>query len=706
MNNLAPSGPHWFEAFLQSAQYLLRLQTQQDVWEHLGKFALTHFPAAWLAVAERDAGGHVSLHYRAPAQAFAAEDLLTSEIRSTVADVLDSGFLASRVLHIPAPSMTVFLPLADNELTNRVLLLGHHDAQPLAKDLLNVYLALAGLAGAALERKRAEQEVRRVNAELEERVAERTAQFQAANETLRKEVVERRQIEEALRENREWLRVTLTSIGDAVIAADTRGVVTFLNPVAATLTGWSVEQGEGQPIQQVFHIVNEQTGLPADDIVARVLREGHTVELANHTVLRAQNGRKVPIEDSAAPIRDSAGKVIGVVVVFHDVTEKRLAQETRRRDEQELREMTQRLTYHVDHSPLAVIEWGPDMRLIRWSGAAERIFGWTAEEVLGKHMEDFRWIYEDDQAQVAEVSAGLQTGAGSGRFSANRNYRKDGSVVHCEWYNSSLADSSGKLRSILSLVLDVSERRRAEQALLSSEKLATVGRMAASIAHEINNPLAAVMNSLYLAQTGTDDLAEVRRYLALADDELRRVAHITQQTLGFYRESSAPTRVSVNAVMDSTVDLLGGRIKIKRAVIEKQYAGDLYVEAVPGELRQVLSNLVGNSLDAIPDEGVIKVRVSKSSAVKSHSNQVRITVADNGKGIDAATLPHIFEPLFTTKTHTGTGLGLWVSKQLIDKHHGCIRVRSQSKGLRRGTVVSVVFPAEPGAAARGQAVAG
>ena len=149
-------------------------------------------------------------------------------------------------------------------------------------------------------------------------------------------------------------------------------------------------------------------------------------------------------------------------MVFDAITE-------RKRMEEELRELSQRLSYHVDYSPLAVIEWGPDMRLIRWSGEAEHLFGWRAEEVLGKRMEDFRWVYEEDKVQVAEVSLDLTTGTNKNRFSVNRNYRKDGTLVHCEWYNSSLLDDSGKFRSILSLVLDVTGRKKMEDELRRSE---------------------------------------------------------------------------------------------------------------------------------------------------------------------------------------------------------------------------------------------
>ena len=169
-----------------------------------------------------------------------------------------------------------------------------------------------------------------------------------------------------------------------------------------------------------------------------------------------RDGHLVWVDMSTVAVRDAAGKPAYLVTHVVDITERKQGEET-------LRELTQRLTYHVDNSPLAVIEWGPDMNLTRWSGEAECLFGWQAEEVLGKRMEDFRWIYQEDEGQVAEVSGELRTGANPRRFSANRNYCKDGSVVHCEWYNSSLLDASGNMRSILSLVLDVTARTRAER---------------------------------------------------------------------------------------------------------------------------------------------------------------------------------------------------------------------------------------------------
>jgi signal transduction histidine kinase len=260
----------------------------------------------------------------------------------------------------------------------------------------------------------------------------------------------------------------------------------------------------------------------------------------------------------------------------------------------------------------------------------------------------------------------------------------------------------GKSYGRLWLHMDISERKRAEEALLRSEKLASVGRMAATIAHEINNPLEVVTNALFIAKSA-GNLPEITcQYLDIADAELKRIAHITRQSLGFYRESTAPALTSVHAVLESAVELLKSRIRAKGAVIEKQWDGDVEITAVAGELRQVFSNLLSNSLDAIDPKGTIQLRVSTGAAFKNGERFVRVTVADNGKGISAGSRQHLFEPFFTTKGTVGTGLGLWVSKQIVDKHGGTIRMRSSSDGVRRGTVFSVVLPVTPAAAASRQ----
>jgi two-component system NtrC family sensor kinase len=244
--------------------------------------------------------------------------------------------------------------------------------------------------------------------------------------------------------------------------------------------------------------------------------------------------------------------------------------------------------------------------------------------------------------------------------------------------------------------IEILATTKAHEALVQSEKLASVGRMAAVIAHEINNPLDVMMNTLYLAQTieGLPDAA--RKYIEIADGELKRIAHITRQTLGFYRESTHPTTFFVAPLLESVLDLLQSRIRSKCAMVERRCDKNLQITAISGELRQVLANLVLNSLDAIDENGSVRldVHMSASSTLGHIVPQIRITVADDGPGIDEATLPHIFEPFFTTKGSIGNGLGLWVSRQIIGKHGGLIRVRSRTTGPRKGTIFTIVLPVE------------
>jgi signal transduction histidine kinase len=245
------------------------------------------------------------------------------------------------------------------------------------------------------------------------------------------------------------------------------------------------------------------------------------------------------------------------------------------------------------------------------------------------------------------------------------------------------------------LEAEIKQREQAHQALLRSETLATAGRMAASIAHEINNPLAAVMNTLFLARTSGGHPDAIREYLEIADGELLRVAHITRQTLGFYHESSAPSRISVSGLIGSVVDVLRSKIKAAGARVEQQCDEQLHVIAVFGELRQVLSNLLANSLDAVGPDGRIVLRAAASVDPNGGKRRVQITVGDSGHGIGPAAMKQIFEPFFTTKATVGMGIGLWVSRQLVEKNGGFIRVRSNTDGKYKGTTFSVLLPEAP-----------
>jgi two-component system, NtrC family, sensor kinase len=242
------------------------------------------------------------------------------------------------------------------------------------------------------------------------------------------------------------------------------------------------------------------------------------------------------------------------------------------------------------------------------------------------------------------------------------------------------------------LHIEIIARKKVEGALVNSEKLASVGRMAAVLAHEINNPLESVTNLLFLAQMAEGVPDHVRQYLETADGELKRIAQITRQTLGFYREASAPSTFTLASALDSVIDLFQAKRLSAHAVIERQCDSTLNVTAFHGEVRQVLSNFLKNSLDAIADGGRVTLRATLSPGFRDGRPGIRITIADNGGGVNAGSLPQLFTPFFTTKGSIGNGLGLWVSKQLVEKHSGRIQVRSRVDGPRKGTTFSILLP--------------
>ena len=255
--------------------------------------------------------------------------------------------------------------------------------------------------------------------------------------------------------------------------------------------------------------------------------------------------------------------------------------------------------------------------------------------------------------------------------------------------------SPNKLRWVGAIVMDVSERKRSEDALRRTEKLAATGRLAASIAHEINNPLEAITNLLYLLRgfCHLDDSA--LNYVTIAEKEVQRMSEITQQTLRFYRQSTLPARATMEELLDSVLDMYSARLSTLGIALERQYKPDLDLFCFAGEVRQVIANLVSNAMDATPGGGRLKVRARRSRDwVHPQYEGVRITIGDTGSGMTEEVRNRLFEAFFTTKGATGTGLGLWVSHEIILKHHGIIHLRSRaaSEGGASGTVFQIFFP--------------
>ncbi len=345
-------------------------------------------------------------------------------------------------------------------------------------------------------------------------------------------------------EQREWLNTTLHSIGDAVIATDEGGRVVFLNEFGATLTGYKSEEAKGLLLREVFPIFHETTRLPVEDPVERVIRMGTVVGLANHTILRRRDGTEIAIDDSAAPIRNLKGELIGVVLVFRDVT----------------------------------------------------------------------------------------------------------------------------------------RQRKVDSALRSAEKLATAGRFAATVAHEINNPLEAVVNSLYLLNQEPGLSQEGRRYLQMAEEELSRVAAVARQTLAFYKDSSSPTLVKIPVLLEEILSVYRRRLETRGVRVVRDYDDNAACVCSAGEMRQVFSNLILNSLDALRPEGTLTLRAKNTNG--DGGPGICVEVEDTGEGIAPENLDKIFEPFFTTKKDVGTGLGLWSAKNLVEKSGGTLDARSDT-GITR-----------------------
>ncbi|MEO8727626.1 MAG: ATP-binding protein [Acidobacteriaceae bacterium] len=356
-----------------------------------------------------------------------------------------------------------------------------------------------------------------------------------------------------LRESRERLEVTLRSIGDGVIATNAEGKITFLNAVAQELTQFSNESACGRTLGEVFHVIEEQSRERAESPVEQVIRRNLTVDAADRRILLRPDGTEIYVDDRGAPIRNDNGDLLGVVLVFRDIT----------------------------------------------------------------------------------------------------------------------------------------QQRRALDALRSNEKLVAAGRLSASIAHEIHNPLDIVMNLLFLMQRS--EPREHSGLMELAQQELSRVAQITKSMLGLYRESPEPITVNIGEIVQGIDVLLESKMRAKRVRLNKCCSARGEVKGFPAELRQVVSNLVGNAIDAVGPEGTVEVAISDERMSDGRAG-VLLCVRDNGSGISNDKMQQLFRPFFTTKGEKGTGLGLWISQGIVEKHGGYLEVESSVSPGSSGACFRVYLP--------------
>ena len=493
--------------------------------------------------------------------------------------------------------------------------------------------------------------------------------LQQKAQALQTEIQERKKIELALQERETELREFLedAAIGIHWTAAD--GTILWANRAELSLLGYTREEYVGRNISE-FHL----SSVAAQDILQSLAgkEELHGYEAR----LRCKDGsiRHVRI-DSNTLMRD--GRLLQAGSFTTDIT-------ARKQSEQALYQ----LAAIVASSDDAIISKDLNGIVTSWNDGAERMFGYRAEEIIGKPITTLipPEFYSDETLILGRIRAGERIE----HFETER-ITKNGERIQVSLTVSPVKDQRGKIVGAAKIARNITQQRKMEAKLHTSERLASVGRLAATVAHEINNPLEAVTNLIYLAKLQPQIPDLVQRYMSAADEELRRVAHITQQTLGFYRDNSQPVSLQMSIVIRDVLAIYERKLQQKHLEIEQSIESGLVISTLQGELKQILSNLIANAIDACRNGGRIIIRARSSSHLPSGRRGARITIADNGTGIPDQYKPSLFDPFFTTKKDVGTGLGLWITNDLLVKKGGNIRFRSRDSG-RTGTVMRIFLP--------------
>ena len=501
------------------------------------------------------------------------------------------------------------------------------------------------------------------------------------------DITDRKRAEEALRRREEEFRSLADAMPQLVWMADPDGYVLWFNQRWYDYTGTTPEQNCGwgwQCVHDPQHLDKVLTLWRAS------LGSGEPFEMVYP--LRDKSGQYRPFLTRAVPVRDSAGMITRWFGTSTDISNefgvRRELEQSQARLQKAL-DASQRLAAIVESSDDAII--GKDLNGIvtSWNSCAERMFGYTAEEMIGQSIR--RVIPQDVFADEDRIMAAVARGERTEHFETLRK-RRDGECIEVSLTLSPVFDENGEIAGVASITRDISQQKKVERALHTTERLATVGRMAATIAHEINNPLEAVTNLVFLAQSCMSD-DKGKMFLQQAQQELARVALLTKQTLGFYRETKGARELTLGELVTPLVSVFSARARNKQISIETQIRRDPKVQGIPGEIRQLFANLLNNSIDAAPNRGRIVIRISSArERTGAERDGVRLTVCDNGPGIASELRKKLFEPFFTTKKEVGTGLGLWVSTNVVRKHEGTIRVRSSMKTGKSWTAFSVFLP--------------
>ncbi len=503
------------------------------------------------------------------------------------------------------------------------------------------------------ERRQAEENVRRL---IQEEAARKAAEASA----------------EELDRQREQLQVTLSSIGDAVVVTDHRGRVTFLNAVAMDLCGWRNEEAAGLPLEKIFHIINEQTRRPVENPIEVVLRENRVVELANHTALVGRDGREVPVEDSAAPIRTRSGSIAGAVLVFRDVTEVRRATEARLY-----------LASIVEFSDDAIIGQTLEGRIASWNRGAERLYGYTSQEAIGQSLTLL--IPPDHRDELPAIIERIRRSEFIEHFETQR-VRKDGVRVDVSLTISPVRNSEGEIIGASKIARDITARKEEDR---------RKGEFLALLAHELRNPLAPLGNGLQVLRQSGDRPEVVERVRPMMERQLHHLVRLVDDLLDVSRISRGKLELrreplALGAAVQHALDVFGQPIRDHNHELRVSIPEEpIVIEADRTRLTQMISNLLSNADKYSPPGRPISLTIERQD------NEAVIRVKDEGMGISPEFLPHVFE-MFTQgdlsleKAQGGLGVGLTVVKRLIEMHGGSVEAKSAGAG--KGSEFILRFP--------------
>jgi PAS domain S-box-containing protein len=499
-------------------------------------------------------------------------------------------------------------------------------------------------------------------------------------ETTRRFLAEQRQLT-----SQEQYKALFELASDAIFVADIDGRVTEANHAACKLLGYT----RAEFLQLNYADIVDETERPRLWTARDALLNGGVSVEEWHLVTR--NGCSLATEVSAAILPDGRWQAF-----VRDITDRKRLEQERSRLIRELQQQRERLADLFQQAPafFAVLR-GPEYIFEMINPLYQELVG--ERPVIGKSIRE-ALPEAEGQGFIALLDEVYRSGKSFvGRRTPIHLARTASLPLEerfLDFVYQPRREADGTISGIIVLGVDVTESKRAEQALMQTEKLAAVGRLASSIAHEINNPLESVTNLLYLARE-TSWNPETREYLEIADRELRRVSVIANQTLRFHKQSSKPQLITSNDLIGSSISIYQGRLVNSSVEVEKRIRTTSQVLCFEGEIRQVLSNLISNAIDAMhPHGGRLLMRSREGTDGKTGRKGLILTVADTGSGMSTATVARIFEPFFTTKEIGGTGLGLWVSHEIVERHGGTLAVRSRQRKGHSGTVFILFLPFE------------